>query len=177
MMSKRLPLVFFVVIIFLLWRGLHLHPTEVPSPLINQAAPSLHLPDLLQKKTWVTNQDLLGRVTLVNVWASWCTACADEHETLLQLAHETHLFIIGFDYKDDEASAKKWLAENGNPYQKVAVDADGLAALDWGIYGTPETFLLDKHGVIRFKQIGPMTLALWQTTLQPLVEKLQRESI
>lgn len=170
------PLALFVVVVVLLWRGLSLHPTLVPSPLINKPAPHLQLPNLLNPQKMVTNQDFLGHVTLFNVWATWCEACAEEHNALLQLAQEAHLTIFGLDYKDDSTAAKKWLKENGNPYQLVAVDAAGTAAIDWGVYGSPETFVIDKKGVIRYKEIGPITSDVWQNELQPLIQKLEQEA-
>lgn len=171
-----LPLIIFIAIFILLFRGLGLHPSEVPSPLINKAAPSFTLPTLFDSKKTTSNQDLLNHVTLLNVWATWCYACAEEHEALLDLAKNEHLILYGLDYKDDANAAKKWLKQNGNPYKLVAVDTSGSAAIDWGVYGTPETFIIDKKGIIRYKQIGPITAENWEHTLKPLIQTLQNET-
>lgn len=175
MIKRIIPLTLCAIVMLLLWRGLSLHPTEVPSPLINKAAPTFQLPNLFDQGKMVTNHDFLGHVTILNVWATWCEACAEEHSALLQLAQEEHLILFGLDYKDDSSAAKKWLDENGNPFQLVAVDATGNASIDWGVYGTPETFVIDKKGIIRFKQLGPITRDAWLNDLQPLIQKLEQE--
>lgn len=171
-----LPLVFFVIVIFFLWRGLSLHPNQVPSPLIGKPAPAFLLPTLLNKKPHTSQQDLLGHVTLVNVWATWCVTCAEEHEELMRLARDEHVFIYGIDYKDDAAAALKWLAEKGNPYSLIAVDQMGKVAIDWGVYGTPETFILDKHAIIRYKVLGPLDANTWETLVKPIISHLEKES-
>lgn len=170
-----LPLLFFLAVLILLWRGLSLHPNQIPSPLIGKAAPNFTLPRLLPPPTFTSKKDFLGHVTLVNVWATWCEACAEEHALLLQIAHQPEIFLYGLNYKDNPALAKKWLAQWGNPYRIVAVDQTGDVAIDWGVYGTPETFVLDKKGILRYKQIGPITAEIWATTLQPLIKQLQQE--
>jgi cytochrome c biogenesis protein CcmG/thiol:disulfide interchange protein DsbE len=172
-----LPFIIFAAILFLLWRGLSLHPNQIPSPLLDKPAPNFALPDLLDAKKIRTNKDLLGHVTLLNVWATWCESCAEEHAFLLQLAKQNHVFFFGLNYKDDVKLANTWLKQYGNPYQMVGVDSDGVAAIDWGVYGTPETFVLDKKGIIRYKQIGPIDNETWEKTLKPLVEKLEKETI
>ena len=173
---KSVPLLLFVLITILLWRGLSLHPTEIPSPLINKAVPVFSLPSLMDGKKLVTNKDFLGHITLLNVWATWCYACADEHALIMQLAQNEHVVFYGLNYKDDNNAAKKWLSDNGNPYSLIAVDQEGHAAIDWGVYGTPETFVIDKKGIIRFKLIGPITENTWAKTLKPLIEKLRSET-
>ncbi len=170
-----LPFLIFVAIFIVLWRGLNLHPNQIPSPLIDKPAPAFSLPDLFNNKKNVTNQDFLGHVTLVNVWATWCVACAEEHNALLQLAKNESIFFVGLNYKDDPVAAKKWLKQYGNPYQIVAIDQSGSAAIDWGVYGTPETFVLDKKGIIRYKQIGPIDTESWENILKPLINKLRNE--
>lgn len=170
------PLILFLAVIIVLWRGLSLHPNEIPSPLINQSAPSFTLPLLHNPKNTTSNKDFKGHITLVNVWATWCYACAEEHEFLLHLAQSEHLLIYGLNYKDDPKAAIAWLAKYGNPYYLVARDQDGLAAINWGVYGTPETFILDQRGVIRYKQIGAITPQIWETTLKPLIETLRDEN-
>ncbi len=171
-----LPLVIFLLIIFLLWRGLNLQPSLIPSPLLNKPAPTFSLPTLFDPTKMVTNKDLLGRVTLVNVWATWCVACREEHMALLQLAKYEHVYFLGINYKDDVLAAKKWLQQYGNPYQMIAVDQTGQAAIDWGVYGTPETFVVDKKGIIRYKQVGPIDAEAWENHLKPLIATLQNES-
>ncbi len=170
------PFIIFAAILFLLWRGLSLHPNQIPSPLIGKAAPEFSLPDLFDEKKLISNKDLRGHVVLVNVWATWCVSCAEEHAILLQLAKNETVFFFGLNYKDDVTAAKKWLKHSGNPYRIIGVDRDGSAAIDWGVYGTPETFLLDKKGMIRYKHIGPIDAESWETTLKPLLNQLRKEA-
>lgn len=170
------PLIVFLLIVVVLWRGLSLHPNQVPSPLINKAAPNFQLPTLENGNKFLTNKNFLGQVTLLNVWATWCVACAEEHDFLLHLANDEKIIIYGFDYKDDPAAAKKILQEHGNPYKIIGVDQSGNVAIDWGVYGTPETFVIDKKGIIRYKQLGPITEQVWNENLKPLIEKLRNES-
>jgi cytochrome c biogenesis protein CcmG/thiol:disulfide interchange protein DsbE len=153
---KRLtPLIIFVALVAVLGIGLTLNPRLVPSPLIGKPAPEFNLP-LLFNEGRFTNKDLIGHVTLVNVWASWCFACRQEHETVKQLSRNG-VRVIGLNYKDEPDAAKNWLAKLGNPYQAIAVDHNGRIAIDWGVYGAPETFLIDKKGIIRHKVIGPLS--------------------
>lgn len=172
-----IPLILFLFIVVFLWRGLSLHPSVVPSPLINKPAPEFKLPTLFDTQENTTNDDFIGHVTLLNVWATWCYACIEEHDLLLQLANSEDLMIYGLNYKDDPTAAKKWLDERGNPYQIVAVDQKGGVAINWGVYGTPETFVIDKKGVIRYKHIGPMTMTAWEKTIEPIVTQLRNETL
>lgn len=171
-----LPLLVFFLIIALLWRGLALHPSEIPSPFINKNIPQIDLPSLYNPGQHLTNKDFLGHVSLLNVWATWCTACADEHELLIELAKNENIIFYGLNYKDDPALAKQFLNQNGNPYKLVGVDVDGKAAIDWGVYGTPETFVIDKKGIVRYKQIGAISENLWETKLKPLIQQLETET-
>lgn len=173
MKKALLPLIFFIVVISVLWRGLSLHPNKVPSPLINHPIPSFELPSLNGKL--VTNKDLLGKITLLNVWATWCMACEAEHAYLLDIAKHHDIQLIGYDYKDEQKSAVDWLKAQGNPYQVVLFDAEGKVAIDWGVYGTPETFLIDPHGIIRHKVIGPLTPDIWTSELLPIIEQIKQE--
>ena len=150
-----MPLIIFAVLVILLAGGLTLNPRLVPSPLIDKPAPQFELP-LLFKQGSFSNKDFIGHVTLVNVWASWCFACRQEHEVVKHLG-SNGVRIIGLNYKDEPDDAKGWLARLGNPYEVVAVDHDGRIAIDWGVYGAPETFLVDKNGIIRHKVIGPLS--------------------
>lgn len=155
LLKRFLPLIIFATLVVLLAVGLTLNPRQIPSPLIGKAAPEFELPLLLEHGDFSSN-DLIGHVTLVNVWASWCVSCRHEHETLKHLARNGAR-VVGLNYKDEPDDAKKWLARLGNPYQVVAADYNGSVGIDWGVYATPETFLVDREGVIRHKVIGPLT--------------------
>lgn len=170
------PLIAFMLIILLLWRGLSLHPSLVPSPLINTPAPEFQLPTLSDSPSQMTQKSFLGHVSLFNVWATWCAICANEHDFLLTLARDYHIIIYGLNYKDDPTAARKWLEQYGNPYQIVAIDESGETGINWGVYGTPETFIIDKKGYIRYKHVGALTPVVWQKTLQPIVLQLQGEA-
>jgi cytochrome c biogenesis protein CcmG/thiol:disulfide interchange protein DsbE len=155
LLRRFMPLIIFAVLVVFLAVGLTLNPREVPSPLIGKPAPEFELPLLLQEGSF-SNKDLMGHVTLVNVWASWCFACRQEHEVVKHLSRQG-VRIIGLNYKDEASDAKQWLAKLGNPYQAIAADRDGRIAIDWGVYGAPETFLIDQQGIIRHKVIGPLS--------------------
>jgi cytochrome c biogenesis protein CcmG/thiol:disulfide interchange protein DsbE len=155
LLKRFMPLIIFAVLVALLAIGLTLNPRLVPSPLIGKPAPVFELPLLLKQGSF-SNKDLIGHVTLVNVWASWCYACRQEHETVKSLGRQG-VRIIGLNYKDEPDDAKKWLERLGNPYQFIAADQTGRIAIDWGVYGAPETFLIDKSGIIRHKVIGPLS--------------------
>ena len=152
---RFMPLIVFVALVALLAIGLTLNPRLVPSPLIGKPAPEFNLPLLLAEGSF-SNKDLIGHVTLLNVWASWCYACRQEHEVVKHLSRNGTR-IIGLNYKDEPDNAKQWLAQLGNPYESVAADRDGRIAIDWGVYGAPETFLIDQQGIIRHKVIGPLS--------------------
>lgn len=154
-LKRFMPLIIFFALVAILAVGLTLNPRLVPSPLIGKPAPEFELPLLFNEGSF-SNKDLIGHVTLVNVWASWCFACRQEHETVKHLSRNG-VRIVGLNYKDEPEDAKGWLAKLGNPYQVIAVDYDGRIAIDWGVYGAPETFLIDKAGIIRHKVIGPLS--------------------
>lgn len=175
-LSYLLPLCLFGLIAVILWRGLSLNPSLVPSPLLSQKAPDFSLPSLFNPKRLTSPKDFLGKVTVVNVWATWCHACREEHPFLLELAKQRDIYFYGLNYKDDLLLAKKWLTKAGNPYQLVGTDEEGQVAMDWGVYGIPETFILDKKGFIRKKYIGTLTPLIWQQELKPLIDELQQES-
>lgn len=155
LLKRFMPLIGFAVLVVLLAIGLTLNPRLVPSPLIGKPAPEFELPLLLKQGSF-SNKDLIGHVTLVNVWASWCFACRQEHETVKSLGRKG-VRIVGLNYKDEPDDAKMWLERLGNPYQFIAADQTGRIAIDWGVYGAPETFLIDKSGIIRHKVIGPLS--------------------
>ena len=171
--SKRfLPLIIFVVMLGFLAVGLGLNPREVPSPLINKPAPTFTLPTLASPDKTFSPQDLRGKVWLLNVWASWCVACRIEHPVLVELAKTGVVPIYGLNYKDKRDDAIRWLGNFGNPYQQSLSDTEGLVGIDFGVYGVPETFVIDKTGVIRLKHIGPVTPEALQNTILPLIRKL-----
>jgi len=169
-----IPLAIFIVLAGFLLRGLFLNPREVPSPLINKPAPQFSLAQLTQPQQIFGPKDMQGQVWLLNVWASWCVACRQEHPLLVELAKRKSVPIIGLNYKDKPDAATGWLAQFGNPYDLSVKDIDGRVGIDYGVYGVPETFLIDKAGVIRFKQIGPITEEVWTKKMQPLIEQLRK---
>ena len=145
----------------------------MPSPLIGKSIPEFSLPKLEEENSVVTSKTFDGTVWVLNVFASWCTPCLDEHPMLMELASQNRVIVVGLNYKDGFQNAADWLGKHGNPYSAVAVDIDGLVGMDFGVYGVPETFLIDKSGVIRYKKIGPLSSADIQDELLPLVESLQ----
>lgn len=167
------PLAIFVVLAGFLAVGLKLDPREVPSPLINKPAPDFNLAQLHDPDKRFSRDDMKGQVWLFNVWASWCVSCRAEHPYLVELARSGEVPIYGLDYKDQPAEALNWLRNWGNPYVLTAMDPDGRVGIDYGVYGVPETYLIDQQGVIRFKQIGPLTPKVIQETILPMVRELR----
>ncbi len=167
-----IPIGIFAVLGYLLYYGLRLDPRKIPSPLVNKPLPAFSLPSLDNPDKILTNADLRGRVVMVNVWASWCVACKEEHPVLLEVAARKHVAIVGLNYKDTRVDALNVLRGHGNPYDSVLVDASGRTGIDWGVYGVPESFIVDKQGIIRYKQIGPITPEVWDKTLWPLIRSL-----
>ena len=167
------PLALFLLLAGFLAYGLKLDPREVPSPLIDKPAPVFSLPQLQSPDTKLSLQDMKGQVWLLNVWASWCVACRQEHPVLVDFASTHVVPIIGLNYKDQSPDALRWLDEFGNPYTSSIDDADGRVGIDFGVYGVPETFLIDKQGVIRYKQIGPVTPDALQNLIIPKIRELQ----
>ncbi|MDX1655667.1 MAG: DsbE family thiol:disulfide interchange protein [Candidatus Competibacteraceae bacterium] len=174
-MNRLIPLGVFLLLGALLWAGLYLNPREVPSPLVGRAAPAFEAPALHDPQSTVSHEALKGRVSLVNVWASWCVACLQEHPLLVRLAQTDTVPLVGLNYKDTRPKALAWLRRNGNAYSVSAFDPEGRVGLDWGVYGVPETFVVDADGVIRHKHIGPIDERSLQETLLPLIEKLKAE--
>ena len=173
-LRRSLPLAIFLVVLAFLFVGLFRDPREVPSPLIDKPAPTFSLARLHAPELRLTNTDMQGQVWLLNVWASWCVSCRVEHPLLLDLAKANVVPVIGLAYKDQPSDGLKWLASNGDPYKMSIVDLDGRVGIDFGVYGVPETFIIDKAGVIRYKQIGPLTADALKQTILPLVRKLQQ---
>jgi cytochrome c biogenesis protein CcmG, thiol:disulfide interchange protein DsbE len=167
------PLALFAVLAIFLGIGLNRDPHTVPSPLIGKAAPAFSLPQL-ESGAPFSPKEMLGKVWLLNVWATWCAPCREEHPVLVDFAKTQTAPMIGLDYKDKGADAKAWLARFGNPYEVTVVDADGRVGIDYGVYGVPETYVIDKAGVIRFKQIGPVTRSVMQDKIVPLIKELQK---
>jgi cytochrome c biogenesis protein CcmG, thiol:disulfide interchange protein DsbE len=170
---RFLPLLAFAVLALLLGVGLTLKPREVPSPFIGKAAPAFDLPTLKDGTQRFSPASMKGRVWLLNVWASWCAPCREEHPLLVALAREHGLTIVGLNYKDDRRAAQEWLLRLGDPYLTTAVDGDGRVGIDWGVYGVPETFVVDSQGVIRHKVIGPLTQESWTRDVLPKLRALQ----
>ncbi|MBC7929259.1 MAG: DsbE family thiol:disulfide interchange protein [Rubrivivax sp.] len=169
-----LPLALFVVLAAFLAVGLTRDPREIPSPLINKPAPAFVLPQLSDPSKSFSSQEMRGKVWLLNGWASWCAACRDEHPLLVELARSGVVPIYGLDYKDERRLGLAWLEQFGNPYTLSISDTDGRVAIDYGIYGVPETFVIDREGVIRYKHTGPVTVEALQKKILPLVRELQK---
>jgi len=168
-----LPLLVFAVLVVFLGRGLMLDPREVPSPLIDKPAPDFSLSQLHDAAASFSPQQMRGKVWLLNVWASWCVSCRQEHPLLVALSRENIVPIYGLDYKDKRADALNWLQNLGNPYTLSVYDVDGRVGMDYGVYGVPETYLIDKQGVIRYKQIGPVSREVLKNKILPMVKELQ----
>jgi len=167
-----IPLGILLVLVAFLLVGLRLDPREVPSPLIGKPAPAFALTRLDNAQQVIRSEDLLGKVWMLNVWASWCEACRYEHPLIVEFARKKLLPIYGLNYKDTRPAGSRWLANFGNPYEASLFDQSGRVGIDFGVYGVPETFVIDKQGVIRFKQIGPLTEEVLRNKIEPLVRQL-----
>jgi cytochrome c biogenesis protein CcmG, thiol:disulfide interchange protein DsbE len=167
-----IPLALFGVLVAFLAVGLKLNPREVPSPLIGKPAPAFALMQLADANKTVGRDDMLGKVWVLNVFASWCAPCLDEHPHLVAFARTKQAPLIGLNYKDTRPNATQWLARHGNPYEAALFDGDGRSGIDFGVYGVPETFVIDKQGVIRFKHVGPVTPDIIQKRIVPLIKEL-----
>ena len=172
-----LPFAAFVALVVLFAFGLNpnrdIH--ALPSPLIGKPAPEFALMDVMDASKVVSNATLKGQVYVLNVWGTWCFACRQEHEALLEIARQHVVPIIGLDYMDEREKAKQWLTQLGNPYNAVAFDTDGRTAIDWGVYGAPETYLVDSKGRVIFKFITPMTADVWQHEFLPRIAAARRD--
>ena len=175
MFKYLLPIALFFVLIGFLFVGLHRDPSEVPSPLIGRPVPKFSLP-MLSDTTTFSEQVFLDKVSLLNVWATWCFACYQEHPVLNELASKNVVSIYGLNYKDDAVSAKQYLQDHGNPYTANAFDANGRVGIEWGVYGAPETFVIDTQGIIRYKHIGPLTPQDIHDWVMPLIQQLRNEA-
>jgi cytochrome c biogenesis protein CcmG, thiol:disulfide interchange protein DsbE len=171
-----LPLAGFVLLLVVLLVGLRRAPDKsiLPSPLIGKPVPQFTLPNLFDSTQPVSSESLKGRWLLVNVWGTWCVECRAEHQVLLQIKQQARVPILGIDWKDQNEDAQAWLAQLGNPYERVGTDRDGRVAIDWGVYGAPETFLVDGQGRVIYKFISPMTAEVWQHDFLPRIEAARR---
>lgn len=169
-----IPLVLFIGLVAFLLVGLQRDPHEVPSPLINKPAPDFKLSQLREPNKTFSPQEMRGKVWVLNFWGTWCVACREEHPLLLEYSKTGAVPIYGVDYKDDRAAAMQMLEEEGNPYALTVSDPDGRVSIDYGVYGAPESYLIDRNGVIRFKQIGPITQDVWQKEILPRAKQLSQ---
>lgn len=169
-----IPLAVFLALVGFLAVGLQRDPRAVPSPFIGKPAPAFSVPQLDNPGATGSPAHMRGKVWLLNVWASWCAACQAEHPVLLEFKRSSGVPIVGLNYKDMRPEATAWLARHGNPYTWSAFDHDGRAGLDYGVYGVPETFLIDQHGIIRFKHVGPLTRQILEQQVLPMIAGLER---
>jgi cytochrome c biogenesis protein CcmG/thiol:disulfide interchange protein DsbE len=176
MLKFIIPLLLFIILSVFLALGLNLKPSDIPSPFINKLAPNFSASKLSAPEQKLTPADLKGQVWLFNVWASWCVSCRAEHPILNQLAQQHAAVIVGLNYKDEPSNAKNWLNTLGNPYDVSIMDQDGRIGIDYGVYGVPETFVIDKKGLIRYKHTGPISPDDVQQIFLPLIAKLQAET-
>jgi len=175
MLKYLTPLALFTVMAVFLALGLNLNPRDIPSPLIDQPAPNFSLPVLSNASQTLNKDKMLGEVWLLNVWASWCVSCRSEHPVFNQLARKKLVKIVGLNYKDEPAAAKQWLAQLGNPYNVSMMDQEGRTGIDYGVYGVPETFVVDKKGIIRYKHTGPVSWQDVEKILIPMINQLKAE--
>ena len=171
-MSRAWVVGVFFALVVLLAVGLTLNPREVPSPLIGKPAPPFELPLLKTPDKTFSQKEMLGAVWILNVWASWCPPCLLEHPVVTELARSGIAPVVGLNYKDAREDALPWLRRNGDPYKLSVHDPEGRIGIDYGVYGVPETYVIDRKGVIRYKHIGPLTPEIAQKKLQPLVKEL-----
>ncbi|MCK5889448.1 MAG: DsbE family thiol:disulfide interchange protein [Methylococcales bacterium] len=172
-----IPLVLFIVLGAFLWKGLSIDPRELPSALLNKPFPAFKVAALRDANKILTKADFMGKPVLVNVWATWCPSCRKEHAQLLAIAKEARVPVIGLNYKDDRNAALAWLEQLGDPYQFNIFDERGMLGLDLGVYGAPETYLLDEKGIIRYRQVGVMTAQAWAEFKVMLDKGWQDEAI
>lgn len=170
-----IPLAVFLVLAVFLWVGLKRDPRLVPSPLIDKPAPAFALPSLQDPARVMSNAHMQGQVWVLNVWASWCRACREEHPVLMDFARQKVVPVYGLNYKDQRTDAQAWLDQHGNPYADSLVDEAGRVGMDFGVYGVPETFVIDQAGRVRMKHVGPVTPQVLQEQILPLLQRLKAE--
>jgi len=171
-MKRWLPLVLFVVLVGFFAKGLFLNPREVPSPFIGRTAPAFTLPLVGNASASFSPADMKGRVWMLNVWAPWCVSCRQEHGFLMQLAQSGTVPIVGLNWKDKDREAAQLLAQTGSPYVAVPEDLDGRVGIDYGVTGTPETYIIDKEGIVRLKHVGPIGPEVWKDKFEPKLKEL-----
>lgn len=172
--SFYLPMVIFAGVAIYMAVGLTLDPQKLPSTLIDKPVPEFDLPPIDGSQEGFSSKDLLGHVSMINIWGSWCVSCIYEHPLLMEIARQELVPIYGLDWKDPPGEGMKWLNKEGNPYTLIGDDADGRVAIDFGVTGAPETFIVDKEGRIRYKYIGPITFEDWEEVLYPLIKELRQ---
>ncbi len=160
----------FIGLIVVFSIGLRKDPSALPSPFIGETAPAFDLPTLEEPDRRLSNADLRGRMSLVNVWATWCVGCRQEHAFLMELATAKRLPIYGLNWRDNRTDALRWLDQYGDPYESSGFDADGRAGIDWGVYGAPESFLVDGNGIVLYKHLGPLDSTIWHQEFEPRLE-------
>lgn len=168
------PLLVFVAIAAFLAIGLTRNPREIPSPLIGKPVPQFDLPPVKGRSSGLASHDLKGKVSLVNVFASWCAACREEHPVLIEFSQQHVVPVHGLNYKDQADAAAHWLDQMGDPYTRTGADSDGRVGIDWGVYGVPETFVIDRNGHIAFKVIGPLTSQMLHDKILPMILELRK---
>lgn len=174
-MLRYAPLGIFFILLIFLYLGLGLNPRQLDSTFIGKEAPLFILPRLGDPAKTISNKDLIGKVWILNVWASWCVSCRAEHPLLMQLAKQPSINLYGLNYKDTLQDATNWLARHGNPYRANAFDEKGRTGIDYGVTGTPETFVIDQQGVVRYKHVGPLDAQILTQSVWPVIQKLQNE--
>ena len=174
MLRFLVPLGIFAALVAFLWVGLGKDPSLVPSPLIGKPAPAFRVAQLHDANSQIGNADMLGKVWLLNVWASWCASCRHEHPLFMELARARLVPIYGLNYKDKREDGVNWLSQLGDPYVVSAFDADGRVGINYGVYGVPETYVIDRQGIIRYKHVGPVTMEAMETKILPLVKELEK---
>ena len=176
-LSHLLPVGLFGVLVIFLAIGLTRDPSVIPTEMIDREMPVFELTELRDEAVTVSQDDLVGEVTLVNVFGSWCVACLQEHPTLMELSRDDTVRIVGINWRDDREEALAWLAKHGDPYESIVFDAESELVIEIGVTGAPETFVLDPSGRIRYKQIGPVTPEVWTKTIRPVIDAIERESV
>ena len=171
-MRFAIPLGIFILMAALLGLGLGMDPSKIPSPLIGKSVPTFSLAKLHDPQQQMSNEDFIGEPWVLNVWASWCVACRAEHKYITRLGDMKLVKVIGLNYKDEPEDARNWLRELGNSYTASLMDRDGRVGIDWGVYGVPETFIIDKDGIIKYKFIGPINQEILDTEIVPLIKEL-----
>ena len=169
-MRFAIPIVVFLLLVVVFSFGLFNDPRELPSPFLGEPAPAFEVASLTEPERIVGSADYAGKMALVNVWATWCGGCRQEHGFLMQLARSGAIPIYGINWRDSRPEALGWLQQLGDPYEFSAFDADGRVGIDWGVYGAPETFLISADGIVLHKHLGPLNAAIWQEDFVPLIE-------